>query len=529
MSSLTRIAFRLLGYLFLLGSASFLASPQEAPPNPPPDKTPLNVNLSVAVVDHQHHSVPDLKAENFTLFEDNQPQNIVSVRGGDVPACVGLLVDTSGSMRPKFNTVAKAVMDLVNSINPLDQVFLVNFNDNAYIDQDFTKDRRRIDVGLHRGLPKGGTALYDSLLASIDHFSSAVKCDKRVLVIVSDGEDNESRATLAQVLDELRNAVSPTIYAIGMPNDPQPTHRGKDKHALEQLTSATGGALYSTGNLNDLDKLALRVAQEIESLYQISYVPANQQLDGTYRNIKVELQPARKDVTVRSRSGYAMFAAPAPKVVNTAAPAKAPAPESDAGPQPDMHGPGCITGVVVDENKKPVAGIKIRILPLSAGRTGPHSFATSDENGEFRSQTLEDGTYQVETVNMREGYPPTSLPLYRPTGLPVVTVRPGGGCSNIIVSVGPKAGHLNLTVLDAATHEQLSRFRVTLQRTGDLTSTLSLNSNGQRGILVPPLTEVVVQVSALGYQKSESITVKSIPPDGVKELTVELKPEGNRQ
>lgn len=263
------------------------------------------MTLAVAASDRQHHPVSGLKAEDFALFEQNQPQQITAINSSDVPACIGLLVDSSGSMRHKRGEVFHALIGLVQTLNSEDRVFVVNFNDKAYLDQDFTGDVELIRDALERADARGGTAMYDAVIAAADHIGKAVSCKKRVLVVVTDGEDNSSRMSLQQAINANREVRSPIIYGIGMPNEPAPSHRSYDRHALELLTSSTGGALFYTGNLKDLDKVALKVGDEIQNLYLITYARTNPLLDGQYRHVRVELQSARhKDVVLRVREGY---------------------------------------------------------------------------------------------------------------------------------------------------------------------------------------------------------------------------------
>ena len=263
------------------------------------------MTVTVTASDRQHHPVSGLKAEDFVLFEDNQSQQITSVSHAEGPACIGLLVDSSGSMRHKRPEAIHALMELVRAGNSGDRVFVVNFNDDAFIDQDFTSELNLIQDGLERAESRGGTALYDAVIASADHFSNSPQCAKRVLVVLTDGEDNSSKKSLQPAIDALREVSSPIVYAIGMPNDPTPSHRPRDRRALEQLTGSTGGALFYTGNLRELDKVALKVADEIQNLYLVTYARSNLQLDGKYRRIRIELQsPGHKEVILHSREGY---------------------------------------------------------------------------------------------------------------------------------------------------------------------------------------------------------------------------------
>lgn len=262
--------------------------------------------LTVTVTDKKHNLVNDLKAGDFKVYDNDQPQQITSFGHPDVPACVGLLVDNSGSMRQQHSAVIAAMLNLVKAGNPEDRIFNVNFNDQPYLDQDFTKDINKIEEGLRRANPRGGTALYDAIIASADHLANASTCEKRILVVVSDGEDNESRKSLQQTISALQEAGGTVVYAIALPHDVMPGHIRRGPHALEEIVTPTGGAIFSSeNNLNDLNKAVQKLAEEIRSQYSLAYVLAEPSGKGTYHRIRVEIvAPEQKDVRVRVRSGY---------------------------------------------------------------------------------------------------------------------------------------------------------------------------------------------------------------------------------
>jgi Ca-activated chloride channel homolog len=268
--------------------------------NPEPERP--KITLAVAVTDKDHQAITGLKAEDFVLYEDDQPQQILSVTGSTVSACIGLLLDSSGSMRHKRDAMVHALTSLVHSGNSNDRFFVVNFNNQAYLDQDFTSDPAKIEKAMTRMNPRGGTALYDAISGSADHLSKAAQCEKRVLVVTTDGDDNSSQELLEETLNGLQYATSPVIYVIGMPNEQMPSHTPTDRRALELLTAATGGALFFADSNKDLDKAAMKVATEIQNQYVITYVPTAQQ---GYRKIKLEVRtPEYKDVVIRVKPGY---------------------------------------------------------------------------------------------------------------------------------------------------------------------------------------------------------------------------------
>ena len=262
--------------------------------------------ITVTVTDKKHNLVNDLKAENFKVYDNDQPQQITRLGHGDIPACLGLLVDTSGSMRQQHSAVIAAILDLIKAGNPEDRIFVVNFNDQPYLDQDFTKDITRIEQGLRRDKPRGGTALYDALIASADHLAGAPACAKRILVLVSDGEDNSSRKNLQQTISALQESSNIVVYAIGLPHDVMPNRVRRGPRALEEIVTPTGGAVFSAeNNLKDLDKAVLKLAEELRNQYNITYILADPPGSGTYHRVRVEVVvPEQKDVKVRVRAGY---------------------------------------------------------------------------------------------------------------------------------------------------------------------------------------------------------------------------------
>ncbi len=158
------------------------------------------VVLHVSVTDEHGQFVPGLKPENFRLFEDDSEQKISVLRQEDVPVSMGLLIDNSGSMDNKRDKVNAAALTFVKTSNPEDEVFVAHFNDKYFFDQDFTHDLGVLNKALQHDEPDGSTALYDAAAASLDHLRSAYM-DKKVLLIVSDGEDNSSQRNLAAALE----------------------------------------------------------------------------------------------------------------------------------------------------------------------------------------------------------------------------------------------------------------------------------------------------------------------------------------
>ena len=306
---LTQIIF---GIISLAQSA---AGPQGQSPTSQQGQAPSNNNgvfvfktdaeevlLHATVVDKNDRMVMDLPRDDFRVFENGKPQTITSFRQEDVPVAMGIVIDNSGSMRDKRAKVNKAALDLVTASNPQDQVFVVNFNDEYYLDQDFTSDIGKLRQALEKVEARGGTALYDALVASAGQLKQS-KLQKKVLFVVTDGEDNASRTTLEQAVRWLQEKNGPAVYAIGLLGGEEGERHAK--HALEVLAARTGGIAFLPKTLDQVDEISRTVAHDIRSQYTIGYRPTTPQSAGGYRTILVEAQAkGHGKLTVRTRSGY---------------------------------------------------------------------------------------------------------------------------------------------------------------------------------------------------------------------------------
>jgi len=259
------------------------------------------VVLHATVVDSHDHMIMNLDRGAFTVYENNQPQTITSFRREDVPVAMGIVIDNSGSMREKREKVNKAALNLVRASNPQDQVFVVNFNDEYYLDQDFTNNVGKLRTALDKVEARGGTALYDALVASAGQLKNA-KLQKKVLFVVTDGEDNASRETLEQAVKRLQEENGPSVYAIGLLGEERAR---RARRALETLAQSTGGIAFLPKTLDDVDEISSTVAHDIRSQYTIGYRPTTPRSVGGYRTVRVEARAkGYGKLTVRTRSGY---------------------------------------------------------------------------------------------------------------------------------------------------------------------------------------------------------------------------------
>ncbi len=268
------------------------------------------VVLHVTVADERGEFVSDLKQGNFRVFEQSIEQKLSFFSRDDIPVTMGLVIDNSGSMREKRDQVNAAAMTFVRTSNPQDEAFVVNFNDEYYLDTDgdFTSDQANLHDALARIDTRGSTALYDAVIGSLAHLKKGHK-DKRVLLLVTDGEDTASEKTFEDSIKAAEES-NATIYAIGVYSEDDLEHDKKmvrrSKKVLSQLAEATGGQAYFPDKLDQVTPICEQVAREIRNQYTIGYYPENTNRDGTFRPVQVKVIPpnGRGKLSVRTRTGY---------------------------------------------------------------------------------------------------------------------------------------------------------------------------------------------------------------------------------
>jgi Ca-activated chloride channel homolog len=261
------------------------------------------VLVHATVVDDHQHLVTNLDKNAFTVFEDGKPQKIVSFHHEDIPVAMAIVIDNSGSMREKRAKVNQAALNLVRSSNRNDEVCVVNFNDEYYLDQDFTNDLLKLKEALEKIDAKGGTALFEAVVASAEHLKQNARRDKKVLFVVTDGEDNASRENLEQAVKQLQEENGPSVYAIGILGDEE--HPKRAKRALQIMADRTGGIAFFPKTLDEVDAISKSIAGDIRNQYTIGYKPINPKTVGGYRTIRVEAKAkGHGKMIVRTKSGY---------------------------------------------------------------------------------------------------------------------------------------------------------------------------------------------------------------------------------
>jgi Ca-activated chloride channel homolog len=269
------------------------------------------VVLHASVTDKSGKLLTNIPQAAFKVLENGIEQPLKIFRREDVPVSMGIIIDNSGSMRDKRSKVAAASMALVKASNPQDEVFIVNFNDDLYLDCPFTNDNKKLEEALDKIDAKGGTAMRDAISGSIDYVKDSGKREKKVLLVVTDGNDNTSNETLEQLVRKARQS-EVLIYAIGLLSEEEPREAGKARRALKALAEASGGMDFYPKDLAEVDRITPQVAHEIRNQYILGYLPTNAVLDGSFRKVSV-LVKGYGSATVRTRNGYYATPAPPPK------------------------------------------------------------------------------------------------------------------------------------------------------------------------------------------------------------------------
>jgi len=260
------------------------------------------VVLHATVMDRSGRLVTNLPQKAFHVFENGVEQPIKKFLREDVPVSLGLIVDNSGSMRTKRLRVEAAALALVRASNPEDEVFIVNFNDEAYLDQPFTSEIKDLERGLSKIDSRGGTAMRDAVRMSIDYLKENGKRDKKVLLVVTDGDDNNSSINLENLV-RIAQQSEVLIYTVGILSEEEKREAKKATRALNAIAEASGGGSYYPKELADVEKVCQQVAKDVRSQFILEYSPTNAALDGSFRQIKVTAAGPNRP-TVRTRSGY---------------------------------------------------------------------------------------------------------------------------------------------------------------------------------------------------------------------------------
>lgn len=297
-------------YVLILGLSIGLKAFGEQSPAVEPQEQPFKLTataelvlLDVSVKDAIGANVPGLARNNFRIYEDGQLQTVTHFSSDDVPVSVGLVIDTSGSMRAKHSEVVTAALVFIRASNPQDEIFVVNFNDRASFglphDIPFTDDVGKLRAAL-TNVAEGRTALYDALLLSLNHVEKG-KRDKKAIVLVSDGGDNSSVHGFEDVVRMVRESLA-TIYTIGLFDEDD---ADRNPGLLARLARNSGGEAFLPKQVSEIAGICQQIATDIRNRYTIGYVPVRSGESGSLRKIKVVASNSGgRKLVVHTRPSY---------------------------------------------------------------------------------------------------------------------------------------------------------------------------------------------------------------------------------
>ena len=297
--------------ILLLAVMTGYAGDQALPSKPDQAPEAFRVSVDVALV-LLHASVTDshggfvsgLGEQDFEVYEDGVRQRIRVFSNEDIPVTVGLVVDHSSTMLPKIAEVTAAARTFVRSSNREDEMFVVNFNERVSLglsgSNRFTNDAQELENAIAAAPVGGMTALYDAIARGLDELQAGTR-DRKVLIVISDGGDNASERSLAQVM-KLADQSSAVIYTVGLFDEEDPD---RNPAVLKRLALATGGVAFLPKQTDDVVAICGRIAHDIRHQYTIGYVPGKPAGDGVYHAIQVVARHQGRDrLLVRTRAGY---------------------------------------------------------------------------------------------------------------------------------------------------------------------------------------------------------------------------------
>lgn len=269
------------------------------------------VQLDVSVIDQNAQAVFNLGKENFAVYEDKVAQNIEDVSREEVPVSVGFVIDTSGSMRSRLQTVSDATLGLIKQLRDDDEGFLAQFKAEPELVQDFTADKRELEDAVGELFTSGGTALLDAIIATADYAHEKGQRRRKALIIVSDGLEKNSSVKEKEVMEAIKED-EVQIYLVGF-IDEEESDKGlfgkssgkKAKELLSRLAEDSGGRAFFPKDISEMPAIAAQIAKDIRTQYVVSYYPSNSLRDGSFRSVKVMVTTKdNRKLFARTRQGY---------------------------------------------------------------------------------------------------------------------------------------------------------------------------------------------------------------------------------
>ncbi|HEV8524150.1 MAG TPA: VWA domain-containing protein [Terriglobales bacterium] len=263
------------------------------------------VLVPVTITDPLNRLVTGLEKDNFEIYEEKVQQQIRHFSSEDVPITLGVIFDISGSMGNKIEKAREAVVEFFKTANPADEFFMITFSDRPGLLADFTKSVEEIQDKLVYTIPKGRTALLDSIYLGINKMRDG-EHSKKALLVISDGGDNRSRYTDREIKSMVKEA-DVQIYGIGIfdPSAPTPEEM-RGPQLLSEITEVTGGRTFTVDNPNELADIATKIGIELRNQYVLGYRPINAARNGRWRKIKVKILPPKglPPLNVYAKTGY---------------------------------------------------------------------------------------------------------------------------------------------------------------------------------------------------------------------------------
>jgi Ca-activated chloride channel homolog len=269
------------------------------------------VRLDVTVVDQNNNPVSDLKKEDFSVYEDHVKQTIDQVSREVAPVSFGLVIDTSGSMRSKLQTVSDAALLLIRQMLRDDEAFVAPFGAGAELGQDFTSDRSELEDAIGQLSAGGGTALLDAIIATADYAQEKGKRHRKALIVILDGLEKNSSVKEKEVMEAIKED-EVQVHLIGIIDEEMeekslfgksPAKRAKE--LLTRIANDSGGRAYFPKDIGEIPAIAAQIAKDLRTQYVVSYYPANEQRDGSFRAIQVVVNPVGgRKLIAHTRLGY---------------------------------------------------------------------------------------------------------------------------------------------------------------------------------------------------------------------------------
>lgn len=260
------------------------------------------VELHVSVMDGLGRPVGGLRQEHFKVTENNITQPITIFRHEDQPVSLGLVVDNSRSIEPRKGRLDAAALSFVRNSNPDDETFIVHFDFEAKLSQEFTDSQAVLSQKLASAKPYGQTALYDGLLLALDTMEKA-RYQKKALLLVTDGIDNVSKGTLRQVLDRVKRE-HVMVFTVGLLSE---SGGQQAEDSLISIAEASGGRAYFPNTPEEARVAMDIIARDLREQYTLAYLPSNVLRNGSWRSVRVEINPPKgypPNLSTNYRHGY---------------------------------------------------------------------------------------------------------------------------------------------------------------------------------------------------------------------------------